>query len=271
MFSVNTTNQFDVAAADIATHAIARALQKCGDKYGFDADEAMDFIKSGGIKVSKMPLTERALPWCGKVNEDCCTAILYNGGLYTQCPGILFDDTPFCKKCGKDKPKNGTVQDRLAVGVMDYKIGNRGVLPYCDYMKKNKLTMEMVDEALEKHGLTMDPAQLVSKKATKGRGRPGKPVAMENPEAIKTLPKPMTMKHAKDVSSKMACEESDSESNDDEEEDIEEELTMEVLEGATIEMLVKIANNHNVPTDKNGKPMNVAMLRKAIAKKIGII
>jgi hypothetical protein len=50
---------------------------------------------------------------------------------------------------------------------MTYKVGNTEVKPYIEYMLKNNLTREQVEESAQAHGLSIDPRQFEKKK----RGR----------------------------------------------------------------------------------------------------
>jgi hypothetical protein len=149
------------------------AIHRIADKYGFDPEEAKAFLQSGGIVVKYPPLEREKLPWTGNVRADCCKAIKKNGGLFTQCNGIVHSDD-WCKPCAKEvakkgKPTCGTVADRLAADVLDYQVGPFKVKPYAEFMKKQGIVREQVDKACQDYGITIDPRQFELKK------RPRKP------------------------------------------------------------------------------------------------
>jgi hypothetical protein len=170
-FSATMTNAFTISMTSFAETMLIDAVQRLANKYGFDASEANDFLLSGGVHV-KQPLLEKSkLPWCGHVDSECCKAIVKNGGLFTQCTSSPLEGG-WCKKCAKDVEKNGTptngdVEARKVGDIMEYKIGKTEVKPYIEYMVKNGITREQVEEAAATYGLTIDPRQFEKKK----RGR----------------------------------------------------------------------------------------------------
>jgi hypothetical protein len=150
---------------------LSDAVERLSSKYGFDAEEAKAFLLSGGVHVKLPPLEKSKLPWCGSVDASCCKAIVKNGGLFTQCTSQPLDGG-WCKKCTKDVEKNGTptngdVEARQLGDIMAYKVGKTEVKPYIEYMIKNSITREQVEEAAAEYGLTIDPRQFEKKK----RGR----------------------------------------------------------------------------------------------------
>jgi len=171
MFSATMSRAFTDSMADFAGKMLQDAVDRLATKYGFDAEEAKDFLLSGGVHVKLPPLEKSKLPWCGVVDHACCKAIVKNGGLFTQCTSSPLDGG-WCKKCAKDVEKNGTptngdVEARLVGDIMAYKVGNTEVKPYIEYMIKNNITQEQAEESAASYGLTIDPRQFEKKK----RGR----------------------------------------------------------------------------------------------------
>lgn len=171
MFSATMSSAFTDSMADFAGKMLTDAIGRLANKYGFDKEEAQEFLLSGGVHVKLPPLEKSKLPWCGVVDESCCRAIQKNGGLFTQCTNSPLDGG-WCKKCAKDVEKNGTptngdVEARLAKDAMDYKIGNTEVKPYIVYMEKNGITQEQATTSASEYGYTIDPRQFEKKK----RGR----------------------------------------------------------------------------------------------------
>jgi hypothetical protein len=170
-FSATMSNDFTDSMAAFAGTMLSDAVERLSSKYGFDAEEAKAFLLSGGVHVKLPPLEKSKLPWCGSVDASCCKAIVKNGGLFTQCTSSPLDGG-WCKKCAKDVEKNGTptngdVEARQVGDIMAYKVGKTEVKPYIEYMMKNGITREQVEEAAVTYGLTIDPRQFEKKK----RGR----------------------------------------------------------------------------------------------------
>ena len=171
IFSATMSRALTDSMADFASTILKDTIERLAAKYGFDAAEANAFLMGGGVHVKLPPLEKSQLPWCGVVDGDCCKAIVKNGGLFTQCTSAPLDGG-WCKKCAKDVEKNGTptngdVEARLTGDIMTYKVGKTEVKPYIEYMTKNGITREQVEESLLAHGLTIDPRQFEKKK----RGR----------------------------------------------------------------------------------------------------
>jgi len=170
-FSATMSRALTISMSSFAETMLADAVQRLANKYGFDVAEANEYLLSGGVHVKLPPLEKSKLPWCGSVDASCCKAIVKNGGLFTQCPSASLDGG-WCKKCAKDVEKNGTptngdVEARKVGDIMEYKIGKTEVKPYIEYMVKNGITREQVEEAAATYGLTIDPRQFEKKK----RGR----------------------------------------------------------------------------------------------------
>jgi hypothetical protein len=170
-FSATMSHALTITMTSFAETMLIDAVQRLANKYGFDASEANDFLLSGGVHV-KHPLLEKSkLPWCGHVDSECCKAIVKNGGLFTQCTSSPLEGG-WCKKCAKDVEKNGTptngdVEARQVGDIMAYKVGKTEVKPYIEYMIKNNISREQVEEAAVAYGMTIDPRQFEKKK----RGR----------------------------------------------------------------------------------------------------
>ena len=153
---------------DYTSKILDDAISRLADKYGFDTEDAKQFLQSGGVVVKYPPLEREKLPWTGDVRAECCKAIKKNGGLFTQCNGMIHSDD-WCKPCSKEvakkgKPNCGTVEDRAACDVLEYQVGPFKVKPYAEYMKKQGIVREQVDKACDDYGITIDPRQFEVKK-----------------------------------------------------------------------------------------------------------
>ena len=135
------------------------------------------------------------LPWCGEAKSCWCSALRANYGLYTQCTMPPKPGEKYCKTCGKHAeaapdgiPPCGTVEQRLAVGGLEYRDpkGKKASL-YTAYMKKNGLTPEMVREEADKFGFTVPDEQLET--VSSGRGRPKKSAIVDDSASDASSPK----------------------------------------------------------------------------------
>ena len=118
------------------------------------------------------------LPFCGEIEGSWCQAVRFNHGLHTQCTNGPTNGGSYCKTCQKSadnsasgKPTYGTVQDRAAVGALEYR-DPKGKLTTCyaNVAKKMGLDLGRAQEVATAYGWTIPAEQLVEA-ATK-RGRP---------------------------------------------------------------------------------------------------
>lgn len=161
--SAEVTNKMVSVAQDLAV----RVVRECGDRYNFDAEEAIRELGLASVEVVhtaksrssskklKAVVVEKAsfpLPFNGECNDDKCCGLRLNNGLYTQCQVARKGEKAYCKTCQSQASKNengkpdyGTIQDRLAVGIFEY-VDPRGNKPvgYKKIMKKMKLSEEQV-------------------------------------------------------------------------------------------------------------------------------
>jgi hypothetical protein len=197
------------ATTELINKAVDEATELLATKFGFDAEQAKAFLKEGEVEVTIQTLEKSNMPWCGAVDATCCDALMYAGGLYTQCTKKKVDGSTWCKKCAKQVEKDGTpaqgdVHARLATDIMEYKIGKRQVVPFSVYMAKHGISKEDAEKAAGELGLTIDPRNFVEKK----RGRPSK------------KPHAMTVTTPADEASVEAALTDESENGSDEEEEV---------------------------------------------------
>jgi len=167
---------------NVAQELTCRAIRECGNRYTFDAEEAIrelglatvnvvrnskSIASSGKSKERKEVVVKASfpLPFNGECNDSKCCGLRQNNGLYTQCQVARKGEKPYCKTCQDQAAKNengkpdyGTIQDRVAVGIFDY-VDPRGNKPvgYKKIMKKMKLTEEQVLEEAGKLNITINP------------------------------------------------------------------------------------------------------------------
>ena len=123
------------------------------------------------------------LPWSGIADDDCCQGLKNNYGIFTQCTNPKVTDCRFCKQCVLAIAKNGdehpcgTVVERLAVGINDYKDPKgKKVVHYTQYMKKMNITQQDVIDFAD--GKYIHPSHFVSSNSK--RGRPSKKTNIHN-------------------------------------------------------------------------------------------
>ncbi len=126
---------------------------------------------------------EIVLPWSGEV--EGCKSIKYNMGLYTQCgERVLSGESKYCVGCVKEKSKKGerygTIEERKARGIMEYKDPRgKGVVRYTEIMKKLKVTKEEVLSEAKRRGVEVAECHFEEKSAKRGRPRKEKEVVGE--------------------------------------------------------------------------------------------
>ena len=268
------TNAFETAAAGIAKAAVDDAITKLAAKYGFDVAEATEFLLAGGVVVKPAIIPRNAMPWCRVIRDDCCRAIVPNGGLYTQCIKSPLDDGPWCKGCAKQVEANGTtkygdVEARLATDLMEYKVGRQGTNPYSVYMKKHGYTRAQVESAAAEYGLTVDPVQFEPKR----RGRP------QVAERVMSLPEELEAGDAEvqvqdnqpaieEAAAEVTTEESDAESEPDED---ETELTYQQVIAMTAAEIKSACSEHDIEIkDADGKAIKAGSLRTLLLAKLNL-
>jgi chemotaxis protein histidine kinase CheA len=178
---------------------VRSVVNECSMRHGFDAEEMIVYLLgSGGCKSkskSKKELVSKskemvsecrfAIPYNGLLKENCCKAVCKNQGLYTQCERIQEKDSDFCTKCDKEmkksesgKPIYGRMEDRLAVGIMEYRDpSGKSPTPFIKIMKKLKISREEVMEEASRLNIIIDEIHFREEEVgeKKEKGRPKKP------------------------------------------------------------------------------------------------
>ena len=230
---------------------ISSVVIRCGEKYGFSAEEAMRelglatvSVKSNGngkAKKSTKAVAEKAvaekvvrakaafpLPFSGDFDESVCHAVQLNNGLFTQCETSRTADSCYCKahKTQSDKsaagiPEHGTMEQRMAVDAFAY-VSPSGKLPtaYRKVMSKLSLSEEQVREEAGKLGRALDERHFAELETKKGRPK----VAKVEKESKQSKGRPKKVAKMVELSTplddmfkttlaEVMSEESDSESN----------------------------------------------------------
>jgi hypothetical protein len=186
-----------------------RTVEFLASEYGFDAQEAIQRLgldsvtvsrpmkKKAAAKAPKVPKVKRMvpsfpLPFCGVVNEDWCCGLRLCHGLYSQCTMAKDKDGDFCKTCTKqadksesNKPTYGVIQDRMAVGAMEFRDSKgKQVVSYGNVMKKLKIEKDTAIAEAAKFGLVIAEEQFEKRKTT--RGRPKKDASASDSDSDKS-------------------------------------------------------------------------------------
>jgi hypothetical protein len=167
--------------------AIKETVVKLSKKYNFDYQEALAFLGveeklrvTIGTKAKEPHAPKREqpkfpLPFSGQIIDNCCLAVLYNKGLYSQCLNEPCS-VGLCSSCSKKaaktpfgKPEYGTIEARIEQGdeYTDYK-GKKPV-HFTQIMKKMQLTEEIVLGEVSKFNLHFDTNHFSEPQTKKGR------------------------------------------------------------------------------------------------------
>jgi hypothetical protein len=148
---------------EVSRDLAMRAVMECGKHYNFSGEEAIRMLCLGDVSVKtakgksivvkekkskkeKKVKSSFPLPFSGEMNESCCHGLKSNHGLYTQCTSPKVDGV-YCKSCNVQASKNangkpdcGSVEDRVAVGLYEFK-DSKGKSPvaFTKIMKKLNL------------------------------------------------------------------------------------------------------------------------------------
>jgi len=198
--SLNMSSELLNGMRIMMSELVSNAVRHCGDKYNFDAEEALRELNVSDISVSigsskskakslvvkekSFAVKEKSLvvkskypmPFSGTVKEYCCSALRQNHGLYTQCETTVKEGEKYCNKCGPS-PQYGTISERLAVGLMEFRDSKgKGPTPFTKVMKKLKISQAEVEEEAGKLNIIINPIHFEEEKVDKKeKGRPKKP------------------------------------------------------------------------------------------------
>jgi hypothetical protein len=183
------TEQLRSAVEKYATGVV----KELSDKYNFDYVEAIASVGLDKLEVSRVsakparkPVGSKVssgvpLPYCGKIDENCCHGIRLNHGLMTQCGISRNANEEYCKFCEAQATKNsnglptyGNITMRGNEGWRSP--GGKQPVAYGNVMEKLGITKEAAMRAAQCAGLTISEEQF-SKRAAQ-RGRPSKKVGV---------------------------------------------------------------------------------------------
>jgi hypothetical protein len=177
---------------------VSKAVRHCGVKHNFDAELMLrelniediavcvgvakpvkaKEVKAKEVKAKEVKAKEvkskYPLPFSGVSKVGCCQALRQNHGLYTQCETKVNSEETYCKKCGPS-PQFGTIQQRLEVGLMDFRDSNgKAPIAFTKVMKKLKISRSDVEEEASKLNIEINPIHFEEEKREKGRPKKAK-------------------------------------------------------------------------------------------------
>ena len=160
---------------------IQQTVKVLAENYEFDYEEALALFGSDDLKVEtnlgktkgvkavgsapKRTKPKFPLPFTGEVFDDCCRAIVFNSGLFTQCLKEPKPDSQksLCQTCEKQAEKTplgvpplGYISDRLDRGDDWADPKGRRPVPYTKVMKAKKFTQEEVMAEASQYDMTLD-------------------------------------------------------------------------------------------------------------------
>tara|TARA_Y100001958_G_scaffold147842_1_gene128901 strand:+ start:375 stop:1901 length:1527 start_codon:yes stop_codon:yes gene_type:complete len=122
----------------------------------------MRIVELGLLKVDCL------LPWTGIINKECCSGIVRNKGLYTQC-SVKKNGDELCKSCSKKaKNSNSPVMHVGRRSDSNWR-SDKGIKPisYSRYLKENNITRKEAELKARSLGVELDDSYFVEEK----RGR----------------------------------------------------------------------------------------------------
>lgn len=167
----------------MARNVMHKTVGVLSERYGFDREEAERELDKMIIEVKKIETKEKRktsiiLPFCGEINEECCSGIRLNHGLYTQCTNEISDYTgkyPVCSTCSKQRMKNsngeptyGYIKKRQEEG-SKFRVKGKEPVNYGNIMAKLNIKREEAEKAAGELGWTIPEEQFEVKRATRGR------------------------------------------------------------------------------------------------------
>ena len=122
------------------------------------------------LKEMELKLEEKKCPYpYNGVLSKGCKNLKYNHGLYSQCGEGVGENCELCDG------RYGRIEDRLKVGIMDYKdpFGNK-VKSYREVLENLNIPLEKALEECKKKGIILNSIHTEKDIGKKKRGRPKK-------------------------------------------------------------------------------------------------
>jgi len=177
--------------------SIQNAIDILSRIYNIEAYEIESFLESNKRNTSysndnnNSNIDDIIIPFCGKINENCCKAVIFNHGLYTQC--IKNTKNQYCGKCSK--LKYGDIYDRAKFKINEFKTSDgKKEVNYIAFVKKMNYSHDDVVCLLNRYNLyhpILDIKKQVNNSKNKesneikrGRGRPKKALSLDESDNL---------------------------------------------------------------------------------------
>ena len=176
---------------------IREYVMRCGERYNFDGEEALEWLgvvkgkesvkkvlKKEGLEkvkekkvIKKEKKVEVKWPFSKEnVKKEGCEGIKYDQCLFTQCDGKKVSEK-YCGKCMEECSKNasgmpdgGTVEERLRCGLMEYRdTKGRKPMNYVKYLIKTKKDVEEIKKMSKEMNVFVDEMHWSEEEVKKGR------------------------------------------------------------------------------------------------------
>lgn len=151
------------------------AIKLLSEHFNIKETTLKEFLNKNKANVAPNKTSENKfiLPYCGVIYNDCCKAIVYNHGLYTQC--VTKCEQEICKAC--KGLKYGRIEQRLKLKPGELLVLENGKkeTDYKKIIKKYSYDISELKKYFEENNLTYnfdDIEKAIPVK--KGRGRPRK-------------------------------------------------------------------------------------------------
>jgi hypothetical protein len=185
---------------------VCEIVMKCGERYGFNGEEAVREMLNVDCVVDKKVVKEKVekdkvvkekvvkgkgivFPFSGVKWEGCCEAIKQNHGLYSQCMNEPMSEKNVCKMCDKKNVEYGYIEDRIEKG--DTWCDSKGKKPteYVKVMRYLKVTEEEVKKAAGDKNIYIAEKHFEEVEVKKGRTKKVKEEKVEEEDKKRGRPK----------------------------------------------------------------------------------
>tara|TARA_B100001769_G_scaffold230701_1_gene193060 strand:- start:99 stop:710 length:612 start_codon:yes stop_codon:yes gene_type:complete len=137
--------------------------------YNIEVDELKKNLDTKYMRTYKRK--EIILPFTGNIKKECCKAVIYNHGLYTQCTNNSLEDV--CKSCKNFK--YGRIEDRSKYGIGEYitPMGKKEI-SYMTIVERMNYSIDEVKKVFKENNIEYDFKDNIASEQKKTRGRPKK-------------------------------------------------------------------------------------------------
>ena len=181
-----------------------RCIEECSIRHGFDATVEIGVLGLENLTLIRKQMAKRSvsktvvkakqekakvdkrflLPFNSEtVDLSLCNGLVYNHGLFTQCPKAQMENSAYCKRCQSECdsssggiPLCGTVQQRLASDLYDFQdTKGRRPIRYSKVLSKAQLTRVQAETEAGKLSIVINPEHFATEEPKKSSGTKGRP------------------------------------------------------------------------------------------------